>query len=721
MFLSTRVKEAIKTALAMTIAYGISLAMGWDKPHWAGFAVAVISLSTTGQSLNKGLMRILGTFLGVGMAFLLIALFPQQRWGFMAVVSLYIAFCTYMLAGPRYPYAWYVAAFVCLVIAASSSADAEQTFRVGMMRLQETGLGILVYSLIAVFLWQQNSAGPLVKAAGELITAQSQLWRHYCDFAKRGSDDKAARPLRMQYAALARQFEQILKGAETDTYEVWELRYEWRRFRRLAQKLDEAFERWRHNLPEARMLDMVTLLPNLDAVENEVAARLIQVEAMLAGETPAVQTLPMAVALNKTEVRALGRFEKATVAVFKAQVAQIERLSRELLDCVAAIKGLKHRDPPRPQKLQSDTHLTLDPDRLQAVYRVLVTLWIAFLLWVYLDPPGHSSFVQLAGTMAMAMALNPQAPPQSLVAPFAWGCAGAGLLYVFVMPQLSGFAELGLMIFGYTFAVYYFFWQPRQVLAKMGAIIGFLVLTAIQNQQTYSFAKYANSSAMIMLAILLPVVLWYLPPSPRPEKNCLRLVNRFFRQAGILISRLSFEGSKKRSLLGRLVMVFYQKDIQEIPSKLSTYGQRIDRRILTEPGAEVFEAVVNSLAILAHRINMLGEVHQLPQADLLVQELIEDMSAWRMAIQEIFQNYRRSEATAIDAADLQARLDAMLKRLETRIDAVLCQQEGDALSEKDNENFYRLLGGYRSLSEAVIDHARLGAGLNWELWREERF
>jgi hypothetical protein len=30
--LSTRAKEAIKTALAMTIAYGISLSMGWDKP-----------------------------------------------------------------------------------------------------------------------------------------------------------------------------------------------------------------------------------------------------------------------------------------------------------------------------------------------------------------------------------------------------------------------------------------------------------------------------------------------------------------------------------------------------------------------------------------------------------------------------------------------------------------------------------------------------------------
>jgi len=61
MTLSIRSKESIKTALAMTIAYGIALSMDWDRPYWAGFAVAFISLATVGQSLNKGALRMLGT------------------------------------------------------------------------------------------------------------------------------------------------------------------------------------------------------------------------------------------------------------------------------------------------------------------------------------------------------------------------------------------------------------------------------------------------------------------------------------------------------------------------------------------------------------------------------------------------------------------------------------------------------------------------------------
>jgi uncharacterized membrane protein YccC len=50
MAISRKSKEAIKTALAMTVGYGISLSLGWDKPMWVGFTVAFVSLATVGQS-----------------------------------------------------------------------------------------------------------------------------------------------------------------------------------------------------------------------------------------------------------------------------------------------------------------------------------------------------------------------------------------------------------------------------------------------------------------------------------------------------------------------------------------------------------------------------------------------------------------------------------------------------------------------------------------------
>ena len=60
--LNIRTKEAIKTALAMTIAYAIALRMDWDRPYWAAFAVGMISLPAAGASLRKGVLRMLRRF-----------------------------------------------------------------------------------------------------------------------------------------------------------------------------------------------------------------------------------------------------------------------------------------------------------------------------------------------------------------------------------------------------------------------------------------------------------------------------------------------------------------------------------------------------------------------------------------------------------------------------------------------------------------------------------
>ena len=127
MTLSIRSKESVKTALAMTIAYGIALAMDWDNPSWAGVAVAVISLATVGQSLNKGALRMLGTLVAVVVALTIIALFPQDRWLFALLLSVWVGFCTYMMGGGKHQYFWLVGGFVAVIIsvqAGSSSIDA---------------------------------------------------------------------------------------------------------------------------------------------------------------------------------------------------------------------------------------------------------------------------------------------------------------------------------------------------------------------------------------------------------------------------------------------------------------------------------------------------------------------------------------------------------------------------------------------------------------------
>src|SRR5499427_4775375 len=178
--LSDRVKAAIRTALATVLAYGVALSMDWDNPDWAGFAVAFCSLSTVGESLNKGLLRLAGTLLGSLAAVTLIALFAQDRWSFLIGMSIFTGFCAYMMPGTSRWYFWQVAGFsVPLIALAGGSNLPLNDFQTAITRTEETALGVLSYSLVWLLIWPTSTRETLEDAGRRLAVTHRQLAVHY--------------------------------------------------------------------------------------------------------------------------------------------------------------------------------------------------------------------------------------------------------------------------------------------------------------------------------------------------------------------------------------------------------------------------------------------------------------------------------------------------------------------------------------------------------------
>ena len=719
--ISTRSKEAIKTGLAMAVSYGIALQLGWEKPSWAGMAVAMISLSTAGQSINKGAMRMLGTLVGLAATLTFLALFSQDRWLFMVAVSLFVGFCTYMLAGKKLVYFWFCSAFVSVLISIQGGADSQNAFTTALTRAQETGLGILVYSLVSIFLWPQSSATQLNNVSRKLFTTQMQLYRAYCGVMTGKSAGGEYRELRLQEIQLLTQFGQILNGAQTDTYEVWEVRHQWEHFKELATVLMETIGRWRESLAGIQHLNLAGLLPNLKPVCLEIDQRLEQIERMLNGKEPIQVPGPVPLIVDKDLMNKLNHFQKAAVAVTKAQIDHLQDISRSLFDCVQEIKGFS---PPTriPRRIGGRTLVpALDPDRLAAALQVVLTLWIAFLVWVYIDPPGHAMFVYFATLVALIAAMVHQ-NVSLMFMPFFYGSIFAGILYVFVMPRLSGYAELGLMIFGVTFGYYYLFWQPRQALIKGSGMACFLVHASIQNQQTYSFADFANSAAMMMLACTLAIATSFILSSPRPEKAFLRLVARFFRHSEFLMSRLALDRAEPKGLVNRWQMAFYRNDLLEIPVKLAVLGQRIDYRLLSGQTPEQVQKTIASLQAIAYRIKELAEIRELPQADRLVSSVLDELRTWRLSVQEQLRYWADDPASVVSkGAAVRDLLAARMSRLEAQISETIRGVKEGQVSEGERENFYRILGAFKGLSDSGIEYSLAAEGIDWTHLQEERF
>jgi hypothetical protein len=225
----------------------------------------------------------------------------------------------------------------------------------------------------------------------------------------------------------------------------------------------------------------------------------------------------------------------------------------------------------------------------------------------------------------------------------------------------------------------------------------------------------------LALAGALAIGIWYLPPSPRPEKAFLRLLRRFFRHAEFIVSHLALERDKRKGLTWRWRSVLYQNDLLELPGKLGSWGAMIDQRAFPGIRPEQVQALVTSLQALAFQIKALVEAREQPQNDLLVRELLSEVRAWRIAIEAVFRRWAEKLEVDPPGSELEQRLSARLDRLEQRINDTLSHAETSAISNEDYQNFYRLLGSYRGVSDAMVALAKANGDVSLASWQEARF
>jgi uncharacterized membrane protein YccC len=716
----TKIKEAFKTALAMAVTYGIALLMGWDKPLWAGFAVAFCSLSTIGQSFNKAVLRMSGTLVATVAALTMIALFAQQRWLFILFLSTYVGFCTYLMGGAKHPYFWNICGFVCVIICMGAGPDSANAFQLAILRAQETGLGVLVYSLVSFLLWPTSSRAQFDATALKLASTQHQLYRSYLRLMKGNGDEGGAQTLKTQELQERTRFNQLLDAAQTDTYEVWEARRQWRRYQGQISELTEAMERWRGSFSELQSLDVQTLCSNIDSFDAEMDLRFTQIRRMLANQSPDQQPTAIVPVFDEAKFIGLSHFQKAALAVTRTRLQRMEALIRSAFGSICDIKSFCQpaaavADVPRNEGF------VLDPDRAAGVVRVLMTMWLAWFALVYIGQlPGGTTVLTMAAVLGMVVGGTPQLPISLFFFPVAVSTFFASVIYIFLMPQMSTFMGLGLLLFTVTFAICYLFAAPQQVLARLWGLGMFLTIASISNQQNYSFLVVANTALMFPVVFVMLAITACIPFSPRPERAFLRLLRRFFQSCEGWTASMRPDGQRPVTSYDRWKRAFHSREVLSLPQKLGAWAKFIDTRSLPGTSSQQVQQLVARLQAITYRLQDLSEASASPQASFLVQELSDDVRNCRLTVRRNFKRLSQNPAAG-EKQIFQTGLSKVMEHLEARVKRTLDRAENKRFSVSDDENFYSLLGSYRGVCDALVDYAASAGAIDWTPWREERF
>ncbi|MFV9925050.1 MAG: FUSC family protein, partial [Francisella endosymbiont of Hyalomma scupense] len=138
--------------IAITLALGISMSLDLDKPMWAMFAALFLQTRPeTGFIIEKAVVLISASIIGVGVGFLIVDFFLPYPVLALLALCLFIAITMFFSANmshPNFMYALAIANTTCNIVVFYSIADpaattSESVFHTGYSRVTEMAIGSL--------------------------------------------------------------------------------------------------------------------------------------------------------------------------------------------------------------------------------------------------------------------------------------------------------------------------------------------------------------------------------------------------------------------------------------------------------------------------------------------------------------------------------------------------------------------------------------------------
>ena len=727
-----RLQEAFKLALSMMLMYWLALWMDWDMPKYGGLAIVLISMGTSGASLEKGLLRIVGTTFGLAVGLLSLALFAQDRLLTMIFLSSYLLVVGYFMQGSQYGYAWFVAGFMPTLVWSTTYMKVDNAFHYAIFRYLETTAGIAIYTLVSTVLWPRNSGDQLNQQGKAFWTGFRKLFGLYRLQLVDGKLSGEAADLRTKLSGNLSQLLTTLQAAYRDTPSIAAQKRVWEILRVNVRALGDAIELWRESIGDFRNLDLKQLLPHLDSGLDILDCRLERIESLWVArqqtddipetddDTGLLKTLALKV--DRKSVLDLSHFDQAVLMNFVQQLEILDRVSRELLLTLRVLAGLDTSRGFHSQFIPRDLFQPSrwQPQRLMKALYTPLCFIAAYLFWIYTDPPTGPSIPFVTTMVGLLMLLKPFNPMAMLFVMVLSIWVAVAPVYFFVMPALDSGIGILSLIFFYTF--FFGYLGGRSPVLKTGPIAMFVMMTGISNQQTYSFIGLVNGAMMWILGVSILSVVYMLWIPSRPERLLLSSLKRFFQGCGHIASGFALNRIKDRVKGRKLRRRYFESMVLPVPIQLQKVEKNLEYKLFPDNTPEKVQHLLDSLQSITFRLQSLEIAYD--RAALHSPDLMESFSPLgrklRERLQHVFTGWARFER--VDAlGDERANLQQISRDLEKRLDTLAYNKDGVGEEDRMISNFYALLGSLRGLIEAMAETQGAISQINWGQWAEERF
>lgn len=152
---------SLKSFVAAMLAYYIALRTGLPKPFWAIVTVYIVSQTSAGASLSRGVYRFAGTLAGAIATVAIVPNFVNDPLLCSLVLAAWIGLCMFLSLLDRTPraYACVLAGYTASLIGFPSVLDPGAVFETASVRVQEISIGIVCAALIHRYVLPKSMTG----------------------------------------------------------------------------------------------------------------------------------------------------------------------------------------------------------------------------------------------------------------------------------------------------------------------------------------------------------------------------------------------------------------------------------------------------------------------------------------------------------------------------------------------------------------------------------
>jgi uncharacterized membrane protein YccC len=512
---------AAKTTTAALIALLVAFTFNFDQPQWALLIVFIVAQPQSGLVLTKSFYRIIGIFIGAGVALLFVALFAQERVPFLGALGLWIGLCCFGFQYARNftAYSFILSGYTAVIVGIPGALDAGNAFYIATARVTEMSLGIIVAATVSHLV-------PANSVAASLRQAIADERNGLADYAIALFSAGDAAPVRMKLLGQAIAIENLRAAAMLEDRNIRDRGYAVRLLdaalvgiidvaQRLARQL-EGFERADASAEPglcAAIAEATAAIKAWRAVAIDTAAfsrRLLRARACL----PLVwQPCRHPSALDEEVIRRI-----ALVARLREFLAALTAYAEAYEDFVSG----KRLAPPGI----GFAHASDPMGALCTGLRAALAVSVVSGFWILANwPHGSTAVTLVAGATARLAAVGPAAPiavGRTLL--FSISTIPAFVIVEILLPLASGFEMFALVVAPMLFLCALLLAHKRTHLIGFFSVQLFASAGQFQNQMAYDPVDLINTSIAAMVAAAVAMVLWAIVAPTTPEAARRRFV-----------------------------------------------------------------------------------------------------------------------------------------------------------------------------------------------------